>query len=262
MKDSIIKNNILRKTVIYTLSIISIYVISLIASLIMNNQIILPSPNEVIISLFSLLGKAKTYTYISNTLLSLLISLIISFIIGLVLGILAGINENIRIFIKPFITIMRSFPLAAIILLILVIAGFKNTPYIVTTFVLSPIIYESVSNGINNIDQTLIDTYRIESKINLKIIRMVYIPLISSSIKAAFTSAVGLGIKVLIMAEFLAGSSNSLGYAIKPAADNLDYAQVYAYCIIIIIIVLLVELLPKLIIKLVDYLKIKKVKKR
>ena len=258
MKDSIIKNKTIKKIIIYLLSILVLYLLALVSSSILNNPIILPNPNIVITSLFSLLGKGTTYFYIGNTLLSLLISLIISFIIGLVLGVIAGIFENVRIFLKPWITIMRSFPLAAIIILILILVGFKNTPYIVTTFVLAPIIYEAISNGITNIDQTLIDTYRLESKVTIKIIRTVYLPLISSSLKAAFTSAVGLGIKVLIMAEFLAGSSNSIGYAIKPAADNLNYAEVYAYCIIIIIIVLVVELLPKLIINLSEKIKRKK----
>lgn len=259
---SIIKSKTFKKVALYALSIIVLYLVSLVFSLVVNNSIILPSPNETISTFFSLLTKGTTYIYLLNTLKSLLISLVISFIIGLVLGVLAGINENIRVFLKPWITIMRSFPLAAIIILILVIAGFKNTPYIVTTFVLAPIIYEAVSNGITNIDQTLIDTYKLESKINFNIIKRVYIPLISSSIKAAFSSAVGLGIKVLIMAEFLAGSSNSLGYAIKPAADNLNYAEVYAYCIIIIIIVLLIEALPKLIIKLIDYISLKRRNKK
>ena len=261
MKDSIIKNNVIKKILLYILSLLALYLVALISSSAFNNQIILPNPNNVIFTLFNLLGQGQTYSYIFNTLLSLAISLLISFTIGLILGVLAGVSENIRVFLKPWITIMRSFPLAAIIILILIIAGFKNTPYIVTTFVLAPIIYESVSNGITNIDQNLIDSYRIESKINLNIIFRVYLPLISSSLKAAFSSAVGLGIKVLIMAEFLAGSSNSLGYAIKPAADNLNYSEVYAYCIIIIIVVLLIECLPKLIIKLNDYLKNKRIKK-
>jgi ABC-type nitrate/sulfonate/bicarbonate transport system permease component len=54
------------------------------------------------------------------------------------------------------------------------------------------------------------------------------------------------------MAEYLAGSSNSLGYAIKPAADNLDYASVYGYCIIIVLLVFIIEYLPKLIVKIID----------
>lgn len=260
MITSIIKSKTFKKIVISLLSIIVLYLVAIIASGSFDNTIILPNPNDVFVSLFDLLVTPKTYLYIGNTLLSLLISLTISFVIGLVLGVLAGIFENVRIFLKPWITIMRSFPLSAIIILILVIFSFKNTPYIVTTIVLAPIIYESVSNAITNIDQTLIDTYRLDSKINLNIILKIYIPLIAASIKASFTSSVGLGIKVLIMAEYLASSQNSLGYAIKPAAENLNYPQVYGYCIIIIIIVLLVELLPKLIIKIINKIKNKKIR--
>ena len=240
MLRSIIKSKNFKKGIIYILSFITLYIVSLVLSLVINNDIIFAHPNVILSTFFSLLGEANTYLYLGNTLLSLLISLGISFIIGLVFGVLAGISENIRTFLKPWITIMRSFPLTAIIIIILIIVGLDNTPYIVTTFVIAPIIYEAVAEGISNIDQTLIDTYRLESKVNFNIIRSVYLPLISSSLKASFTSAVGLGIKVLIMAEFLAGSDNTLGYAIKPAANNLDYPQVYAYCILIIITVLVI----------------------
>ena len=255
---SITKNKLFKKIVISILSVVTIYLFSLLISSVFNNPIILPSPNEVIVSFFTLLGTSSTYIYILNTLLSLLISLVISFVIGFIFGIISGLNENIRLFLKPIVTIIRSFPLVAIIILILVIAGFKTTPYIVCSFVLTPIIYEGISNGISNIDQNYIDSYKIESKLNFTIIRKIYLPLIQSSIKAVFVSSIGLGIKVLIMAEYLAGSSSSLGYAIKPAADNLDYAKVYAYCIIIVLLVLIIEYLPKLIIKISDLIKQKR----
>ena len=258
MITSIIRIKIFKKIIVSIASIFALYLVSLLFSSSFNNTLILPSPNEIIRSFFNLLGTPQTYLYILNTLLSLLISLVISFVIGSVLGIVAGLNENVRIFLKPWITIIRSFPLAAIIILILIIAGFKSTPYIVCSFILTPIIYEGISNAIANIDQHYIDSYKIESKTTLRIIRKVHIPLIQSNIKAVFSSSVGLGFKVLIMAEYLAGSSSSLGYAIKPAADNLNYPQVYAYCIIIVLLVLLIEYLPKLIIALTEKIKEKK----
>ena len=258
MITSIIRSKLFKKIIITIASIFVLYLAALLFSSSFNNIVILPSPNEVIKSLFSLLGTSQTYIYILNTLLSLLISLVISFAIGLILGILAGLNENIRLFLKPWITIMRCFPLAAIIILILIIAGFMATPCIVCSIVLTPIIYEGISNAISNIDQHYIDSYKIESKTTFRIITKVHLPLIQSNIKAVFASSVGLGFKVLIMAEYLAGSSSSLGYAIKPAADNLNYPQVYAYCIIIVILVLIIEHLPKLIINLTEHIKLKK----
>ena len=57
------------------------------------------------------------------------------------------------------------------------------------------------------------------------------------------------------MAEFIVGAKNTLGYAINPVIENIEYAKGYAYCIIIVIVVLLVELLPKFAYKLYNYIK-------
>ena len=61
MITSIIKSNLFKKIVIGVLSVFSLYLLALILSSAFNNLIILPSPNEVIKSLFSLLGSKTTY---------------------------------------------------------------------------------------------------------------------------------------------------------------------------------------------------------
>lgn len=258
MKNSIIKNNYLQKTILYLLSIIVIYVFAIIFSSAYNNEVILPHPNNMIKAFFELLGTGKTYIYILNTLRALIISLLVSFAIGLILGVLAGICKYIRYFLKPWITIMRCLPLAALIVLIMIIVNLNVTPYIVAGLVLVPIIYEGILNSIISINKEYIDVYKLSSNINFMVIYKVYIPLILSSIKAAFISAVGLGIKVLIMAEFIVGATNTLGYAIIPVIHQVEYAKGYAYCIIIVLVVLLVESLPKLIYRLVGYFEFNK----
>lgn len=255
MKNSIIKNKSFQKAIIYLISIITIYIFTIIFSSTYNNEVILPHPNEMIKAFFELLGTGRTYIYILNTLKALLISLIVSFIIGLLMGILAGVSRYIRYFFKPWITIMRCLPLAALIVLIMVIVNLKITPYIVSGLVLIPIIYESVVNSIVSIDKEYIDVYKLSSNINPMVIYKVYIPLILSGIKAAFISAVGLGIKVLIMAEFIIGAKDTLGYAIVPVIQQIEYAKGYAYCIIIVLVVLFVELIPNAIYKLITYVK-------
>lgn len=255
MKNSIIKNNYFQKVIIYLFSIITIYVFAVICSSAYNNDVILPHPNKMILAFFELLGTGKTYIYILNTLKTLILSLLTSFAIGFTLGVLAGICKYIKYFFKPWITIMRCLPLATLIVLIMVIVNLSITPYIVAGLILIPIIYEGVLNAIISINKEYIDVYKLSSNINIKIIYRVYIPLIFSSIKAAFISAVGLGIKVLIMAEFIVGATNTLGYAIIPIIQQVEYAKGYAYCIIIVLVVLFVEALPKLFYKIFNYLK-------
>ncbi|MBQ9124814.1 MAG: ABC transporter permease subunit, partial [Acholeplasmatales bacterium] len=177
MKDSIIKNNLLHKILIYVLSIFVLYLAIILLSNSYNNEVILPHPNSMIKEFFNLLGDGDTYTYIGNTLKTLIISIIFCFIIGLVLGVLAGIFKYIRYFLKPWITIMRSLPLASLIILIMLLVELDNTPYIVCGLVLIPIIYEGICNAIMDINKEYIDVYKLESNLNFKVIFKVYLPL-------------------------------------------------------------------------------------
>lgn len=244
-------------TIIYFASILLLIIIVQILSQITNNEIIFPSVFEIIGDFFKKLFTPKTYLYIGNTLLNLLLSLIISFIIGMILGVLGGLFNPVRIFLKPWVTILRSIPVASSLVIIMILAGLSKTPFIISCITIIPVIYEGFCNGIKGIDKTMMDVWRLNSRLNLQVIFRVHIPMILGFIKTSFILALGLGIKVVIMAEYLAGDKNTLGSALMPAANMLDYTSVYSYSIIMIILVLALEALPSLIAKIYNYCKFK-----
>lgn len=240
---------------IYSLSVFALLLGIQLCSMGVNNKIILPSIFDILNRFFVLLTVHKTYIYILNTLKNLVISLLFSFIIGMILGILAGVSSYVRIFLKPWITILRSIPLASCLVIIMILAGFSKTPYYVCSIMLIPIIYEGFCQGILSIDATLMDVWKLHSRLSFTVIFKVHIPLIASYIKTAFLSSVGMGIKVIIMAEYLAGIQNTLGSAILPSVSMLDYTSVYAYSILMVLLVLALETVPKLITRLVKYVR-------
>ena len=71
------------------------------------------------------------------------------------------------------------------------------------------------------------------------------VPLIKENIKSATVNSIGLGFKVMIMAEFICYTPNSFGSIIINSANNLEYSRLYAFSIFIIIIVILFEYLYK-----------------
>lgn len=229
-------NSIMNKKIIngsiYLTSILLLFIIIQLLSLKVNNDIIFPSAFTIIGDFFKKLFSSKTYLYIGNTLLNLLLSLFLSFLIGMILGILGGIFDKIRIFLKPWITILRSVPVASTIVIIMLLAGLANTPFIISCLTIIPIIYEGFCNGIRNIDKDIMDVWKLNSKLSLRVIIRVHIPMILGYIKTSFILALGLGIKVVIMAEYLSGDNNTLGSALIPAANALDYVGVYSYTII------------------------------
>lgn len=240
---------------IYLTSVLLLIIIVQIFSLLINNDVILPSVFTIISDFFTKIVAPKTYLYITNTLLNLLLSLIISFIIGMILGILGGLFNPLRVFLKPWITILRSIPVVSSLVIIMILAGFSKTPFVLSCLTIVPIIYEGFCNGVRNIDKDIMDVWKLNSNLNLRVIFRVYIPMILGYIKTAFILALGLGIKVVIMAEYFAGDKGTLGEAIIPAANMLDYTSVYSYSIIMILLVIMLESLPKLVAKLYNYYK-------
>ncbi len=242
MKHSICNKT--KKYSLYILAIIVIYLIGYIIFLNYDNELIIPSPNEVIITTFKMLVNSKTYSIIFNTISRLIISLLISIIIGIILGLLAGFNKYIKYFLKPFISILRTTPLAALIMVMLLIFGLTKSTYIIVFLMITPIVYEAIKEGVLSLDKELMDVWKMDSKVNLIVIFRVIIPLIIPFLKTAINQSIGLGFKVLVMAEFITLTKNSIGLSIQSATQSLDYKYVFAWCIIVIILVYLIELIP------------------
>lgn len=249
------KTSIINKKIIITLSsIISFIAILYIIFLIVGNDIIFPAPHNSFLAFIKLLGNSSTYKIILSTFIRLVITLVISFIIGGMLGLLAGRYKGLAIFLKPWMTVIRSIPLASIIVIIMIILGFAKSPYIIASLMLIPIIYEAFKNGIINLDQDLMQVWKLDGNFNFKVFRLIIFPMAKPFIKTAFIQSVGLGVKVLIMAEFICFTPNSIGKELGSAANNLEYANVFAWSLIAIFFVLIVEALPHFVCSIVDYL--------
>ena len=142
-----------------------------------------------------------------------------------------------------YVTILRTIPVISIVVILLILFGYEYTPYLITFLMVFPIIYSGVLEGIRQLDQELIDVYRLEQhdwKIALK---SIYFPMISKYIFLSFLQSFGLGIKVLVMAEYLSQSKQSIGNAIYLAKVNIEYDLVFAWTIILIFIAFSLEYL-------------------
>lgn len=236
-----------KKIITYSSSLLSIILILFLIYIIVDNNIIFPNPLTSILAFFNLFKDTDTYVILGYTFLRLIISLLISFIIGGTLGFLAGRFYYFKLFLKPYMTLIRSLPLAAIIVIIMVILGFDLSPYLVCMLILIPIIYECFLNGILNLDKDLMQVWKLESTMNFTVLKTIIFPLAKPFISTAFVQSVGLGIKVLVMAEFLCSTKNSIGEQIVFNANYLEYDKVFAWSLLTIILVLILESLPKLI---------------
>lgn len=106
-----------------------------------------------------------------------------------------------------------------------------------------PIIFQAVYEGILHVDSELVDVYKLEDNRLITGLRYCYIPLINSSLKTALLQSAGLGIKVLVMAEYLSQTKHSIGNALYLSKVNLAYDEVFAWTILLIILAVVFEIL-------------------
>ncbi|MCK5731675.1 MAG: ABC transporter permease subunit, partial [Tenericutes bacterium] len=177
------------------------------------------------------------------TILRLLVGLLFASLFGFLLGIIAGFRKNFAIFLNPFVTVLRTIPVISITVILLIMFGFSLTPYIITFLMLFPLIYQSTYGAITSIDKELIDVYKLEDNNFFTGLRYCYLPLISKNIRTALLQSLGLGIKVLVMAEYLSQTKKSIGAELYLAKVNLQYDEVFAWTLLLIILALAFELL-------------------
>jgi len=233
-----------------TLGVIAIFLVWLVSSISVNNSLILPSITDTFKALFDILKDVSTYKIILFTFLRVLISLVLGVILGIILGLIAALNPWFNSLIKPSILVMRVTPVVSLILVFLIMFGsVKDTsfaPILIALLMIVPIVFEGVFEGIVNLDKDLVDVGRLDAPNRFSLVIHTYIPLINQEIKTAVIQSIGLGLKVMVMAEYISQSKTSIGRTLLEAKTFLNYDQVFAWTIILILLSVIIEGLSKI----------------
>lgn len=245
------KNSIIKKWISYLLGILLIFLLWQLGYLYFNNDYIIPKISNTFISLGKLLKEISTYQILGLTILRLFISIITCLILGMTLAGISLVFKPFRSFIKPIFVFLKTIPVVVVIVLILVAIGREYAAFYIIGVVVLPIIYEATLSGMDSIDDNLIDEVKMISKITPKIVAKIHLPLSLPYIFTSLIQSFGLGLKVLVMAEFITQPKNSIGNEIVFYKDIPSMDYVYAWSIILIVFVLVIEAI-------LSYLKTKK----
>lgn len=236
--NSIVKN----KNTYYVLGILFVFVLWSIAEAYFNNDFILPGIGQTFSSLLELLQDGHTYFILGHTFLRIVLSVSICFILGLVLAILSKISIQFKSFLKPIISLLKTLPVAVIIILLLFMLE-ENAFYYIVGLVMFPIIYEGILNGLESIDKSMLEEVKLFSNTNFMVVKDIFLPLTLPHILTSLLQSFGLGLKVLVMAEFISNAKHSIGNEIIYYKNDLgEMSYVYAWSIILVLFVLIIDL--------------------
>lgn len=168
-------------------------------------------------------------------LFSLIVSLIISFLY-------LWKKETFCLF-KPLLIILKSAPLAIISVYLWISLGAETAPYLITLLMVLPVSIEGFIAAIDEIDSSYLNALKLENIRFYKKFFKIYLPLIMPYVFMTLLQTFGMGIKVMLMGEYICQTSVSLGQVIYLYKQDLSFSHLLALLIIISVIVLLIELL-------------------
>ena len=213
-----------------------------------NNELlllILPSP-------FSVLKKwiqiAFTDTFIKAeifTLLRIFVGFIIGCLSGFVIGIITHISNIVYSLLSPILKIIRAIPVVAIIILMYLFFNNSTLPIIIVCLMVLPLIWQTVHDGLENTDKSLLEMAKVFRLSSIKTLINVKLPLITSNLITSCVNALGLAWKSGVAAEVICLPNTSLGTMLWQGKGSVNFDEVYAVTLTVVFLSIIFEILLK-----------------
>lgn len=211
------------------------------------NDYLIPSPIQVLQASFLNLATLEFYSHLSSTILRVLFALIISFTLGLLLAILSHLFKKVESIMLPILSVIRSLPILAVLLIILVFTARTVAPVIVCVLSLFPIVYSQTLTYLNSIDakqKEMLALYKVPVKRQIfNVYLKGYLPLLIKEISTLFSFS----LKLVISAEILANVFKSIGGDISNASMYANVTQMFSLTLLVCLIGIVVECIGKFI---------------
>ena len=218
-----------------------IFILWSVSAMVIDNQYLLPNLKLTFTSLITLLKSGEFYLAFLYTLLRSIIAFIVSFVLAMVLALIGNVNSTVKRVIKIFISIFRALPTIAVVLLLLFWTNSQVAPVIVTMLVVLPTVYTNVDNSLNEIDKDQLQMCKLFNVDDKVILTKVKIPQIAPSMVNAIGSGLSLNLKLMVAAEVLSQTANSLGYMLNTSKVYFEISTMIAIVLVSVIVGIVIE---------------------
>ena len=210
-------------------------------SVFVNSPLLLPDPITVLRHLGDLLLTTSFWSIVALSIGRILLGLLIAIALAIPVAVAGAKLPLFECLFRPLMTVIRSTPVAAFIILLWLWVGGDYVPTIITALIALPIIAKNLEVGIRSIDPALLDTCKVFRIPIQKRLLSLDIPSVLPFFRAALQTAVGLGWKSGIAAEIIVRPARAIGRMISDAKYEFDYVDIFAWTLAVIILSVLIE---------------------
>lgn len=200
-----------------------------------DNPLVLPMPSAVLARFFALGGEKGFWASVGSTLLRTLICFVNSFAIAMLLAVLGGIFTPLHRVISPIVSLLRSAPTVAVILVFYAFMSSDQMAIAVGFLIAFPIMYSSFYSAIVGVDKDLLEMAKVYKVKPWNVVRSIYLPSIAPCLFDTSKSTLSLTLKVVVAAEILACVSKSIGGKIQTANSTFEIEYLLAWTLVAIV---------------------------
>lgn len=237
MKKKTVKNSIFFSVI----GVLSIFALWFLLYFTVANSYVIPSPITVIKTSFINLVSLEFYTHLFNTLSRVIFALILSFALGVFLAILSHLFTSVEHIMLPIVSVIRSLPILAVLLIILIFTARTFAPITVCVLSLFPIVYSQTLTYLNSISakqREMLKIYKVSLKKQIcNVYLKGYLPLFIKELTTLFSFS----LKLVVSAEILANVFQSIGGDVYQASIYANVTQMFSLTMLVCLIGIIVE---------------------
>lgn len=200
-----------------------------------DNPILTPQADEIFSELGRVLSLEETWRAIGLTAGRVAGSFALSFLFAAVLAALGTVFKPLHRFLSPIVTVLQAAPTMAVILLAVAWLDNSEVPLLIGFLICFPLMYNACRTAIDGVDPDLIEMAKVYGVRPVDRLTGIYLPSVLPSVADGSRSAVSLCVKVVIAAEVLAQTADSIGVEMQRASAIFEIARLMAWTVVAIV---------------------------
>lgn len=210
---------------------------------------IFPGPQKTFSALLALLPTKDFWITVFASFLRIFEGFLLGVTVGTSLAIVCHGTVFLYEFFSIGMSVIKSTPVASIVMILWVIVGEGNLPMIIGLLMVAPIMWQNIIDGYNSIDGDLSEVCDVFEFSWAKRFRYLVFPTLVKFFVPAALTAIGLAWKSGIAAEIITYTKNSIGQNIFDAKNYFEGDKMFAWTLVVVFISLVLEKTIKFLIR-------------
>ena len=215
------------------------------AALIVNNQLLIPTPLETLESLISLAQTGEFYIAVLKSLLRIISGFLLGVAVGFFGAVLSTKSHLFRAVTRPALQVIKAVPVAPFIILAFFWFESDKLPIFISFLMVLPMIWATVETALLGVDNNYLELAKVYKLKPLKVFFQIKMPFIMPSFLSSCLTALGFAWKSGIAAEVICRPEMSIGKLLEQNKTHLEIPSVFALTFVVAILSIILEIILK-----------------